>query len=100
MGTLINFALKFSGIQKAWDFMDGKKTYISATLAILSGFLGVANEVVPLLSAHDAGGIWTLLKHLPQDQSWLMLVGGLGTLGIGHKLEKAADDSGVTVSGT
>lgn len=95
MNTLINLVLKFSGLGKLWDVLDGYKTYLSAAIAILTGLLGVLQELAPLLSAHDASGLLTLAKGLPHDQSWMILVAGLGTLGIGHKLSKAAsaDDS-------
>lgn len=88
MGTLINLAVKFSGLGWIWEKFDGAKTYIAAAVAILTGLLGLIQEFQPLLVAHDAGGVWALFKALPHDNSWLMLVGGLGTLGLGHRIGK------------
>lgn len=89
MRTLINLFVRFSGAGWIWTKTDGYKTYIAATLAILSGLLGIGTELAPLIYAHDAAGLFVLVKHLPQDQAWLTLIGGLGALGLGHKAEKA-----------
>lgn len=90
MNALINLAVKFSGLEWLWGALDGYKTYLSAAIAILTGLAGVLQEASPLLAAHNAGALFAFLKALPHDNSWIILVGGLGTLGIGHKLDKAA----------
>lgn len=90
MQTMINLAVKFSGLGWVWDKVDGYKTKGSAVIGILTALLGLSNELAPLLAHHDAGGLFNLLKHLPTDKAWLTLLASVGTLGIGHKLEKAA----------
>lgn len=91
MNTLINLAVKFSGMGWIWEKTDGIKTYLAAAAAILTGLGGVLQALSPLLAAHDAGALFAFIKTLPHDQSWLMVVSGLGLLGVGHKLDKAAD---------
>lgn len=98
MGTLINLFVRFSGLGKLWGWTDGKKTYISAAIAILSGLAGLLGNLLPLVAAHNAAGILAFVKTLPSDQAWLMLVGGLASLGIGHKLDKAASEPSTTNS--
>ena len=90
MGKLINLGVRLSGMGWVWEKTDGYKTYIAAALAILSGLLGLGTELLPLLAAHDAGAIFAWLKQMPQDQSWITLVGGIGALGLGHSSKKAA----------
>lgn len=91
MNTIINLALKFSGLSWIWEKVDGYKTKGAAIVGILTGLLGVIQELAPAISAHDAGAVFAVLRALPHDPSWLTLVGGFLGLGIGHKLEKAAD---------
>lgn len=86
---MTNLLLKLSGLGWLWDAVDGYKTYVAAALGILSGLAGVGQELLTPLSAHDAGAALAVLRHLPQDPAWLALVGGLATLGVGHKLDKA-----------
>ena len=43
-----------------------------------------------LVAAHDAGGLWALVKALSTNESWRILVDGLGILGIGHGVKKFA----------
>ncbi len=90
MGNLINFIVKISGFGWVWEKLDGLKTYLAAAVSILTGIVGIIQEFRPALDAHDAATVWSLIQGLPNDQSWLMIVAGLGILGIGHKLEKAA----------
>lgn len=89
MNKIINLFVRFSGLGKLWSWTDGKKTYLSASIAILSGLAGVLGDLAPLIANHDAAAIIGLLKSLPSNQAWLMLVGGLASLGIGHKIEKS-----------
>lgn len=91
MQTIINLAVKLSGFGWIWDKTDGYKTYIAAAVGILTGLLGLIQELSGPIAAHNAGAVFAILKNLPHDQSWLALVGALGALGIGHKLEKAAN---------
>lgn len=90
MNAIINFV---SGriLSPVWDFLDGKKTAIASGASILSGAAGLAAELIPLLQSHNTAGLLDLLKHLPSDPSYLLVVGGLGALGLGHKIDKAAD---------
>ena len=90
MNTIINF---FSSkvLAPVWNFLDGKKTALAAGAGILAGVTGLVAQFVPLLGAHDTAGIIALIKTLPADPSYLLIVGSLGGLGIGHKLDKAAE---------
>ena len=90
MQTLINMAVKFSGLGWIWAKTDGWKAYIAAAIAILTGLSGVLQEAAPLIAAHDAGGLWARVKALSTHESWRILVDGLGILGIGHGVKKFA----------
>ena len=89
MEIIINF---ISGriLAPMWSFLDGKKTAIAAGASILAGLAGLSAEIVPMLSSHNTAALLDLVKHLPSDSSYLLIVGGLGALGLGHKIEKAA----------
>lgn len=87
---LINLAAKIGGVSKLWGFLDGKKTAVAGVASLLSGLAGIAAQIVPLIEAKDASAWLAFAQHLPQDQSWALVVGGLAVLGIGHKVEKAA----------
>ena len=93
MNTLINLAAKWSGLGWVWEKTDGYKSKIAGTAAVLTGLGGVLMQVVPILSAHDFAALLNFAKGLPSDPSWAMLIGGLATFGIAHKVEKAADPS-------
>lgn len=71
-----------------WEKLDGQKTRLAAGASILSGLAGLISELAGPIAAHDTAAILALIQHLPSDNAWLLLVGGLGALGIGHKLEK------------
>lgn len=88
MDTLINLFAKFSGLGWIWDKVDGAKTYLAAAAAILSGLAGVINEVLVPLNAHNAAGLLNIVKALPSDPNWVMLVGGVAALGLRHALAK------------
>jgi hypothetical protein len=90
MNTIINF-LSGRVLAPIWDFLDGKKTALASGAGILAGVAGLAAQLVPLLSAHDTAGLVSLIKSLPADPSYLLIVGSLGALGIGHKIDKAAE---------
>lgn len=91
MNFLINMAAKIGGISKLWGFLDGKKTAVAGVASLLSGLAGIAAQLVPIIDKHDAAAVLAFAKGLPSDQSWALVVGGLAVLGVGHKLEKAAE---------
>lgn len=92
MNAIINMAVKFSGMGWVWDKMDGYKTYGAAAVSILTGLLGLLQEFGPVLASHNAGAAFHLLQGMPKDQSWQMVMAGVGLLGLGHKMEKAGGD--------
>ena len=89
MNTIINF-LSGRVLAPVWDFLDGKKTALAAGAGILAGVAALAAQVVPIVGAHDTAALITLIKTLPSDPAYLLIVGSLGALGIGHKIDKAA----------
>lgn len=91
MNFVINLLAKWSGANAVWTALDGKKTLIAGVLGVLSGLAGVGAEVYAPITAHDAAALLGIIRGLPADPAWIMLVGSLGALGIGHKLAKAAD---------
>lgn len=94
MNSVLAFLLKFTGVGFVWDKLDGYKTYGAAALGILTSLAGLGVELAPILSAHNTAALLTFVQGLPHDASWLGLVAAFGLLGVGHKLEKAADASG------
>ncbi len=108
--TLVNLAVKFSGLGWLWAKLDGLKTYVAAAMVFLPGLaagitaaVGILGELSPMLAAHNAGAVYAWAQHLATDPNWVALKaawltmgGGLAILGLGHKLEKAVD---VPVSG-
>lgn len=90
MNKLIDLAAKLSGLGWVWEKIDGYKTKLAAAAGILSGAAGLIGEIVPLLDKRSFAALLEFVKHLPQDPAWLLLVGGLGALGLGHKADKIA----------
>lgn len=90
MNKIIAFILDHSGVSKVWDILDGKKTYATAALGILTSLAGLGVELAPILAAHNTAGLLVFAQALPHDASWLSLLAALGLLGLGHKAEKAA----------
>lgn len=88
---MVNLIIKAFGLGWLWEAVDGKKTYISALLGLLTGVAGLAQEFVPPVLAHDGGKVLDLVKHLPSDQSWLAVVAALGVFGLRHGVEKAGN---------
>lgn len=100
----MNAIVQLLGLGWIWDKLDGIKTYLAGGLAILTGLggvllalSGIGAELLPLLSAHNLAGILELVKNFATDpnaialgKAWLVLISGLGILGIGHKIDKAA----------
>jgi len=72
-----------------WKFMDGKKTYGTAALSILTGAAGLAPKLGALLAAHDVAGLLAFAQGLSNDPAWAALLFGFGLLGLGHKATKS-----------
>lgn len=89
MNALLNLFAKYSGFGWVWEKTDGAKTYLAAAAGIFSGLAGLINEVLPPLSAHNFAGVFDVLKNLPQDPSWVLIVGGVGALGLRHAVDKS-----------
>lgn len=87
---IINLIAKFSGAEKLWSLLDGKKTYAAAALGIITSLAGLGVEVAPILAAHNTAALLAFVQQLPSDPSWLSLVASFGLLGLGHKATKAA----------
>lgn len=98
----MNLIVKLLGLGWIWNKVDGLKTYIAAALAMATGLgglclalAGLGQEILPLLAAHNLAGLLAFAKVAGADpnvaelgKAWLTLIGGLGLLGIGHKIDK------------
>lgn len=93
MGKLIDWFVSVP--TWVWDKLDGWKTYLAGSALVLTGLGGLAGEIVPVLSSHSLGAIYSFAMGLPHDASWLLAVKGLLVFGVGHKLEKLAPDTSV-----
>lgn len=78
------------GLDKVWGVLDGWKTYIAGAASILTGLAGLLNEILPLIQGHSAMAALDFVKHLPNDQSWLLILAGLGAVGLRHSNDKLA----------
>lgn len=90
---LINLVAKVGGISKLWGFLDGYKTKVSGVAGFLSGLAAIVAQLVPIIESKDASLLLEFITSLPSNPAYLALVGGLGLLGLGHKMEKAAEAS-------
>lgn len=98
---LINLYLSLTGKGKAlWNFVDGLKTFLLCLVAALSGTLGLLQEIIPILGAHDAGALYAWFCALPHDQAYQMVVGSGLVAALRHAVSKgptatapAADDA-------
>ena len=99
MNKLIDLAARVSGLGWIWDRLDGWKTYLAAAAGILSGLAGLIGEIIPVINHKSFSEALNLVKHLPQDPSWMLVVGGLGALGIGHGMKKMDQDGAALVGG-
>lgn len=63
-------------MQAIFNFLNGKKTYISAALLALVSLLNLITGDISLVS-------------FVQDPNLLTLIGALGVAGLGHKFDKA-----------
>lgn len=89
MQTLINLYLSLTGKGKMiWDFLDGLKTFLLCLVAALSGILGLLQEIIPILSAHDAGALYGWFCALPHDQAYQMVVGSGIVAALRHAVAK------------
>lgn len=91
MNAIINFFAKWTGIGKIWDWLDGKKVYGTAILGILTALVGLGSEIAPILASHNFALLWTFVQGLAIDPNWLALLASFGLIGVGHKLDKAAE---------
>lgn len=103
MNMLINLGVKFSGLGWVWEKADGYKTKAAAVMGLIDGIAhlllalcGFLNMLSPALTAHNAGALVAIARHLGTDPNWQALLSawrscyaGLGVLGIGHKIDKA-----------
>lgn len=91
MQKIISMFLWISGAgPKLWTAVDGSKTYLLAAASILTGVLGLLQEAIPILMAHDAGALYAFMTALPHDQSWLMILGAGGLGALRHAMAKQA----------
>lgn len=88
MNTIIGWLLKWTGVAKIWDKVDGYKTYGAAALGILTGLAGLAAELAPIISSHDTAGLIAFVQRLPTNPAWVTLLGAVGLLGLGHGIKK------------
>ena len=102
MNTLINLALKFSGIAAVWDKVDGYKSKIGAAGLMLAGAAlmlnGASQEITAYLACSDHMCQIALIKSIMSSEPMKLMLegfitfkGGLLGLGLAHKMEKAAD---------
>lgn len=102
MDTIIAFAVKWSGLGALWDKIDGFKTKIAAGGLMLAGaglmLTGVSLVIAALVACADHACQVGLIRGLSSSDNVAMVLkgfivfkGGLLGLGIGHKIEKAAD---------
>jgi hypothetical protein len=90
MKTIINLVLRLSGAGYVWDKLDGYKSFLMGSISILTGLAGILQELIDVISKHDYALLLGFISNLPHDQSWLMVVGGMGVIGIAHKIDKQA----------
>ena len=75
--------------------MDGFKTKISAIMAVLTAISSILVSVVGILQGfwnvealHNVAALLAWAKSITGSKEWLTIAGSLGTIGIGHKIEK------------
>ncbi len=86
MNTLINLAVKFTGLGKLWDIFNGKKAYIGSAGLIL---LGAAKLLSVVAAVHSPAELFALLKTMSADTEAIKLISeGLLGLGLRHAVGK------------
>lgn len=85
MKWIINLIAKFSGANAIWEKINGYKTYIGATAAILSGLAGILTGVVGLT---DFASVIAFVKALATNPSWLTLLAGWTVMAKKHSEDK------------
>lgn len=107
MNTILNLAIKFSGLGLAWDKIDGYKSKIGAGGLMLAGggmMLAAAAQVISsYVACVDHACQLALIRGLAVSdpgklalEGFVTFKGGLLGLGIAHKMEKAADAAAPT----
>ncbi len=89
MKFIINLISKITGIDAITKKLDGSNTKLAGIAAVLSGVAALVLQWVGM--PHDVASILAFVKALPTDPAWLTIVGGWAALGLGRKMEKAAD---------
>ena len=101
MNKIIALAIKFSGFGWVWEKVNGLKTKIAAISLMLSGIGVMLAGIEALLNAWtacvDMACIIGLLRGISANPhivtvstGFVTFSAGLGMLGIGHKMDKAA----------
>jgi hypothetical protein len=101
MNKIIALAVKFSGFGWIWEKINGLKTKIAAISLMLSGAGVMLAGITELLNAWAAcldmaciigllRGITTNPHIVTVSTGFVTFSAGLGMLGIGHKMDKAA----------
>lgn len=87
MNKVIDLVVRFSGLGKLLEKVNGGKAYlggagliISGAATALSGLAGIIGALVPLANASD---YLSFAKGLPQNSSAGLLVAGLGMISKG-----------------
>lgn len=102
MNAIIELIVKFSGLGALWDKVDGYKTNIGAAGLMVGGIgmmcAGAAAIIAAFVGCIDHACQIELVRGLSHNDNvalalkgFLAFKGGLMGLGIGHKLEKAAE---------
>jgi len=101
MNKIIALGLKWSGFKWVWEKINGLKTKIAAISLMLSGAGVMLAGITELLNAWTAcpdmaciigllRGITTNPHIVTVSTGFVTFSAGLGMLGIGHKMDKAA----------
>jgi hypothetical protein len=72
----------------AWDKLDGYKLYLTGTITLLGGVVGMLTEVNAALATHSPTAIWTLVSHINSDPAYLAVLAGATIIGGAHKADK------------
>ena len=76
------------------EWLNGKKTYIAGSIALLQGLLLVIGQLCAL---HGIGDLYTWLQSISTNQGILEISGAMALFGIGHKLDKNTDAAAIIV---